>query len=531
MPSKALAAGVLVLALVPSAWLALTYRDMPHLGYFHDDGIYWASAKSLAEGRGYRIPSLPGAPFQTKYPPLFPMALALVWQIDPSFPHNLQWATLLMWLSLPVAVLLLWWLFREMGLGPFVSVGLAAAFAMNPYAVLSSISLMTELPFCCLLFAALLLAVRAGRPGSPAWLAAAAGLAAGGAYLVRNAALPLLLTVPCCLLLRGLRARALLFAGAMLPAIAGWSLWTAAHTVSSRNPVFVYYTSYAGYHFLNVSWDDLPLLLWKNLDGLLSSTGGLLIFDLAGSSWGTHLSRVLAVACFAGVVRLARTTKAFEYPAYAATATLLLLVWHYPPNERFLLPLFPVLLAGFWTELSRLCSSMLAAWRKGAAMERAVALAFSACVAVLVCSAALVTWKTDLRTLPGILDQNRRVIGDNVRAYRWIREHVPIEATVLAHRDAVAYLYTGRRAYRLPPSPMPFYRADRAGILRPFRTLPDLARSNPFDYVLQTAADFQSDLPDAERREARRLIAGTRNLKAQFRSDLSTVWLRSEAEP
>ena len=38
------------------------------LGLFHDDGIYAVVAKSLSDGAGYRIISLPTAPDQTKYP-------------------------------------------------------------------------------------------------------------------------------------------------------------------------------------------------------------------------------------------------------------------------------------------------------------------------------------------------------------------------------------------------------------------------------------------------------------------------------
>ena len=59
------AIGVFVLVLAPSAYLAWSLRDMPHLGFYHDDSIYWVSAKSLASGDGYRISSLPGQPFQT----------------------------------------------------------------------------------------------------------------------------------------------------------------------------------------------------------------------------------------------------------------------------------------------------------------------------------------------------------------------------------------------------------------------------------------------------------------------------------
>ncbi len=81
--------GVFLAALIPSAYLAWTLRTMPHLGFYHDDSIYWVSGRSLAMGDGYRIQSLPSQPYQTKYPPLYPALLAAIWKINPKFPANL----------------------------------------------------------------------------------------------------------------------------------------------------------------------------------------------------------------------------------------------------------------------------------------------------------------------------------------------------------------------------------------------------------------------------------------------------------
>src|SRR5207249_7082675 len=38
------------------------------VGFFHDDSIYTVVAKSLSEGKGYHIISLPSSPPETKYP-------------------------------------------------------------------------------------------------------------------------------------------------------------------------------------------------------------------------------------------------------------------------------------------------------------------------------------------------------------------------------------------------------------------------------------------------------------------------------
>ncbi len=59
------------------------------LGLFHDDGIYAVVAKSLSDGSGYRIISLPTAPDQTKYPFLYSYILSWLWSLDPKFPDNI----------------------------------------------------------------------------------------------------------------------------------------------------------------------------------------------------------------------------------------------------------------------------------------------------------------------------------------------------------------------------------------------------------------------------------------------------------
>ena len=64
-------------------------RQQWHWGQGQDDGIYWVTAKSLADGDGYRVASLPGKPYAIKYPPLYPLYLSIAWRLQPSFPQNL----------------------------------------------------------------------------------------------------------------------------------------------------------------------------------------------------------------------------------------------------------------------------------------------------------------------------------------------------------------------------------------------------------------------------------------------------------
>src|SRR5579864_3565650 len=80
--------GLIVVALLYLGAIYSICYVAPGYGLFDDDGIYLVTAKSLAQGSGYRIVSLPSAIPQTKYPPVFPALLAGVWKIYPRFPQN-----------------------------------------------------------------------------------------------------------------------------------------------------------------------------------------------------------------------------------------------------------------------------------------------------------------------------------------------------------------------------------------------------------------------------------------------------------
>src|SRR5689334_11630713 len=149
---------------------------MPHLGFYHDDSIFWVSAKSLAAGDGYRISSLPGQPFQTKYPPLYATLLAGIWEINPKFPSNLPLATLLAWILLPFYLLRVWFFLRQYKFDWRVQCSLLLMAGLSPVAAVFSFSLMPELLFTAFLLGSVTLAERSSEPDASRWLPALAGL-------------------------------------------------------------------------------------------------------------------------------------------------------------------------------------------------------------------------------------------------------------------------------------------------------------------------------------------------------------------
>jgi hypothetical protein len=516
------AIGVFVLALVPSGYLAWTLRDMPHLGFYHDDSIYWVSAKSLATGDGYRIASLPNQPYQTKYPPLYATLLATIWRINPNFPSNLPLATLFAWVLLPLYLLCVWTFLRQCGFEWGVQCLLFLIAALSPVAAVFSFSLMPELLFTALLLGSVILAERSGDSDSLWWLPLLAGITGALAYLTKSAAAPLLVTVPLCFLLRRQFTKAALFVAAMLPAVAGWQWWVSGHLSRSRDLVTLYYTNYFGFQVYNVPLRDLPLVMWHNLDGFLMGAGKLLTFDVPYGS--KHLERVVAVAAVAGCVRLARNTRKLNYPMAALGYSLGLLVWHYTPDQRFVFPLYPLLLAGLWTELANVYQALRISWRKPAFADRAAAIAGAGALAGFALFIAFTTAYGLFRFLPDLFATYRSDFAARRPAYQWLARNAPLQANVFAYDDPMLYLYAGRKSCNLPIPPKLYYHGDQTGIDKLLRSLPEFATEQQLGYIVISPDDFYRDLHQSGARCLKEAVESNRTFEPLYTNSNITVY-------
>jgi hypothetical protein len=490
MGRRVATAALVVLALAPSAWLAWRWRAMPQFGLHQDDALYLVGAKSLAEGHGYRIESLPGSPFQTKYPPAVSAIMTLVWKFGPGFPANLKPATLLAWLMLPPCLLAVWALFRGFGFARREVWLLTFAVAWNPIVGVLSTSVMSDLLFLTLFVACLSLAERALQSGTRARVALAAGLIGGLAYLTRTAALPVLITAPLCFMYRRQLRKGALFLAGMLPAVGAWQAWTLTHMLETRDPALLFYTSYMAVQKATVRLDDLAQVLWHNSDELLRSLGKLLTFDVALAE-NVHLERILGVAAIVGAVRLVKRTRRLQYPAAAAGMAALLLVYSFTADERLSLPLYPLVLMGFWTEVKNFWAVLRKSWDRTRPVQRILAaegaVGLGGVVVFLAASYAI----GYAVFLPKIYGACERDLAKHREGYEWIRTRTAGGETVNAYDDPVLYLYTGRRALGMPMPSSRVYTGNAERTADRFiQDVPRAAREHGLTYLFVTKVDF-----------------------------------------
>lgn len=478
-----------VLALAPSLALLLRATDMPLLGRFKDDAIYFESARSLATGSGYRIPSLPGQPFQTKYPPLWPLILSSVWRINPNFPANLAVASVLAWGAVPAYLALAWAMFVRWGLRRAAAWFAVFVLACNSLVLLFGAMIMADLWFSTALLACVLCAERAAFADHGYRYALLAGVLAAVAFLTKSSGLPLLASLPICFLLRRQYRRAALSFAPVFAAVASWNLWVRAHVSHSSDLVSLYYTSYLGYYLRGLTWHNFLHVVSINTRLLFSSLRGLFLVGAGDSPFEVILCSVAIFAGVLGVAQFVKRTGCWQYPAFAAIYLVQLIVWNPILTSRLLFPLLPLLLAGIATQITDAlvpASADGSGWR----LNRTASIAIVGLLAPLFLLVGVASCGAVLRSVPNSLAQGRRETARNLGAYQWISAHTPATAAFVADDDGLLYLYTGRSAVRQIMPAVVLYTWQEDALENEVRALPAYARAFHFQYVMLTSTDL-----------------------------------------
>ena len=491
---------------------------MPHLGVWHDDAVYWISAKSLATGGGYRLLNLPGEPAQTKYPPLYPLLLSLVWRLAPSFPANAPWLMLLQWSMLPILTGLLWVWFRRMGFGIWTGVALTALVVLCPMTTMFATTALSELPFLIAVLGCLI-AVGDGRVTTKRALIA--GVCAAAAVLVRTNGIVLAAAIPLAMWRRGWRKIAV-FLAPVMAAFAGWEIWCAAVRVRASSDLLSYYTDYTGFYRRTFSLVDLPHRLGTNTAALLTSIGRLLAWSTSESAVYRELCWFLTVLAFAGWIELwRRGARAAAW--FAGLFALLLVVWNFPGDQRFAYPLLPFAAAGLAVTVRKVAARVAQEWTVASFANRLVAALMGGALAALPLGIALFAVHAYSRTLPAWMADEREMAANMLPVYNWIARETPEESTIAASDDPLIYLHTGRHAVSIAVLPAFVYEPSEPALAAYVRSSVRAWDQDAVHYIVTTPADFRRDYGEPAR-EAEDAALRAGNWRPIFKSTGVTVW-------
>jgi len=437
-------------------------------GLSQDDTLYFSSAQALAEGRGYILPSLPGAPAATKYPILYPWLLSLVWRLNPHFPANLTWAVALTSFFSLAAIFLCYFFCRlPLRLPRLQSLFVTAFFALHPTFIFYSARLMTDVPFTALTLAFLLSAWQAmGResPGQPnrqtcsaTWLVVS-GLFAALCVAMRLAGIAFVGGMLLALLLRKLWQPAAIFLSSCIPAFAYFIYQSWLRTPSPPPAPFspnlpgwtqtwLYYTSYAAFRRLDSpDLHSTLVLLLNQLLYLVSSIAGYFVSPLSDANialW--FIATLLVFLLFATALGRGFLPRSEgPTPAILFAYILLLAAWDHVEWGRFLLPFLPWMLVGILREGRAFLANV-----RGAGSDMLTKSLYG-CAALCAAGLLLATaWNfliTDRRPLAEARRIREATLPEKAEAFGWIRAHATPGERVIATEDGLAYFYTGQQS-------------------------------------------------------------------------------------
>jgi 4-amino-4-deoxy-L-arabinose transferase-like glycosyltransferase len=388
------------------AWLA------PSIGLYHDDAVYLVTAKGILAGHGYVIDSLPTPIPQTKYPPLFPLALAAFAAVS----QNPQWLKALPLLCAALWLFVTYKLLRKMGADGYSALLVTGITAASPAVVFVSTNLLSE-PLFGLLVAACLLALLDDR-------IFLAGLLAGLATITRTAGLPLIAACALTLIIRARFVRAVTFTATAILIVAPWLAWSMAQNVHDA-----YYSggNYASSSILtSLALSEKAAVLATNVLFLFSGPFSLL----------TGINDIYAASFTFSLLVLCLWKRRQTLPdIFLLLYCLMLLLWPGPP-QRFLAPVLPLILWMFWRSIRLI-------------PRQELVFAIGLVVALLPLGFSLNRLSVTRQTgqFPTSAQRPNDWIELN-KLFSSIRANTPPDAILAANLDPLFYLNTGRKAVR-----------------------------------------------------------------------------------
>ena len=449
--------------------------DTSPVGVYYDDALYAVLAKSIATGHGYRYLNLPGTPVANHYPPGYPVFLALLWRLVPSFPQNVALMKGANVAFLGVTATGLFTLARRrLQLSARAALGAALLGALSIPSLLLTTTLLSEPMFLAGLVIFLIYAeqetgpLREQHSSRERTLRAIALWAATGLLtLVRSHGIVLVPAVGAAYLLRRRGREAIASAAASILVLAPWVMWVSMHEGGIPPLLRGTYGSYSGWYVRGLHAQGLALP-WRTTLGNMGAITELFtrfVSPVERSYVDMIALAALLVLGVAGMVQLARTARVTL--GFLVLYLAIVVVWPFSPL-RFVWGIWPLLtilpFAGarlLWTLRSTRVS--MPVLRSGVA-----------------CSAALLLSGTIWFDVRGYANDwwsssSRKQVPKLQAQFAWVQANTAPSDVVATESDPAVYLYTGRHSVPLSTFTAEEYRLPRSaeGDARVLRELID----------------------------------------------------------
>ena len=502
-PVRTIVAWIAVTAiLLGFLWLWNTRGDSVRFGQFHDDTIYFATAQAISQEGRVTLPSLPGEPDQTKYPPLYPFLLSLVWLVSPQFPGNLTAAAgISAMLGIATLIVAFVYLRGWKGVGPGAAVFIVALCASHDAFLLVFSAVVSETLFIFLAVSAFALGDAQDRRKT-----LLAGVIAGLSVLTRPIGIAVAGGIAFTYLWQRDRTRLAWFSAGFAPFLvlaASFKMILSAPVPDGAPEGFrqtwLYYLDHIGFWRLSVpDLETLVGMLNVNVVEMLAAPAAVTIGSAPGGFLLTLVWITLSAGILAGVFRQARADRLRAPHVALILHAPFVLLWNYEIGTRLLLTFQWVFAMGLWIEGGYLIRTFIRNLKGGRALaDRLVSATGLVIVSVLAIYAVSAKVERQAAAVAKHPDSFQDLYQD---VYQWVERNTHPEDRFLAIDDVYLFLQTGRQAiWPLALTTEPRFRPDESRLEDQMSRIGDVAEHIDADYLIWTEHDYAYAPPMKER--------------------------------
>jgi hypothetical protein len=436
---------IFVIILPAAICLYLYAAHFQTAGFFHDDGIYMVNAKSIYEGTGYSIASLPNSPPQTKYPPVLSLILSLCWHINPSFPQNIILMRLFSALCAVLTLFMAWLYIRQKSNYTILPVFLfLSALAFNPYFALFSGQVMSEMPFTLFSLASIALFIHYERYGKKSSLYGSL-LLATIAFYTRTIGIAMFVSFFLWFLYQRRFKASLGALAVMVFATMPWFYWVLSNDPATNSLVTTYYRSYSSWFILaaqaSSSW-FIPNIQGFALPGLICP-----FIEVQSITLKSILSIIFTFFVWffliKGIIYRLRKSPSID-TFYLIVTMVIVAIWSVSMDAaRFLFPLLPIVLFHIIEGVKAVREDVISLSFRYQNLARRF---WQLAVAVLVVGIFVVAIPQTNRLLRTTFCNSEALFHLVEEASDWISHNTERKDVIASHLDPLVYLLSARHA-------------------------------------------------------------------------------------
>jgi hypothetical protein len=417
-------------------------------GVYHDDAIYVATAKAIAEGDGYRLINLPDSPKQTKYPILYPLFLSAIWKIFPSFPHNVFIFKIATSIVASLGFGFFYIYLIRFNYCPRYTAFLSCILCLTaPQILYFSTNTLSEMPFFFLIVISLFILENTAEKDSISRRELfLLGVFISFVFLCRSAGLVIIFSGALYLYRKKHVLPKWLLLGSTLM-ILPWLLWVyKAIGVIDRTSMRSYYTDYFSWMIdfglrapLNIISTNAIFSFWSSTAYLCSGISKVFNGD---SNWLLNAIFIFtgAILWFAIFIPKGRSASPRLFLSFYF---LLICAWPWLPG-RFLVPIMPFLVVFFFTGMEIVMEKFF----PSNFARLSITIVFSVLI-ILNSFKVLDEIKIQQATNYPYLGSSKTVKWKSFEnIFNWIKQNTDQSDIVAYGLDTMNYLYTGRSGFR-----------------------------------------------------------------------------------